>query len=60
MRQQRMSKQELKEEHKSNEGRPEVRQRIRQLQRRWPGAARARRCPRPTWSSSTPSITPWR
>jgi flagellar biosynthetic protein FlhB len=28
-----MSKQELKEEHKSNEGRPEVRQRIRQLQR---------------------------
>ncbi|MGO4377375.1 EscU/YscU/HrcU family type III secretion system export apparatus switch protein [Pseudoduganella sp. RAF53_2] len=31
--QQRMSKQELKEEHKSNEGRPEVRQRIRQLQR---------------------------
>ncbi|UGQ48954.1 EscU/YscU/HrcU family type III secretion system export apparatus switch protein [Massilia endophytica] len=32
-RQQRMSKQELKEEHKSSEGRPEVRQRIRQLQR---------------------------
>ena len=32
MRQQRMSKQELKEEHKNNEGRPEVRQRIRQLQ----------------------------
>jgi len=31
--QQRMSKQELKEEHKSNEGRPEVRARIRQLQR---------------------------
>jgi flagellar biosynthetic protein FlhB len=30
---QRMSKQELKEEHKSNEGRPEVKQRIRQLQR---------------------------
>lgn len=30
---QRMSKQDLKEEHKSNEGRPEVRQRIRQLQR---------------------------
>ncbi|MBB3120841.1 flagellar type III secretion system protein FlhB [Pseudoduganella violacea] len=30
---QRMSKQELKEEYKSNEGRPEVRQRIRQLQR---------------------------
>lgn len=29
---QRMSKQELKEEHKSNEGRPEVKQRIRQLQ----------------------------
>jgi flagellar biosynthetic protein FlhB len=29
---QRMSKQELKEEHKSTEGRPEVRQRIRQLQ----------------------------
>jgi flagellar biosynthetic protein FlhB len=29
---QRMSKQEVKEEHKSNEGRPEVRQRIRQLQ----------------------------
>ncbi len=30
---QRMSKQDLKEEFKSNEGRPEVRQRIRQLQR---------------------------
>ncbi len=29
---QRMSKQEIKEEHKSNEGRPEVKQRIRQLQ----------------------------
>ncbi|RJF96713.1 flagellar type III secretion system protein FlhB [Noviherbaspirillum cavernae] len=32
MRGQRMSKQDIKEEHKSNEGRPEVRQRIRQLQ----------------------------
>lgn len=32
-RQQRMSKQDLKEEHKTSEGRPEVRQRIRQLQR---------------------------
>jgi len=32
MRNQRMSKQDLKEEHKSNEGRPEVKQRIRQLQ----------------------------
>lgn len=31
-RNQRMSKQEVKEEHKSNEGRPEIRQRIRQLQ----------------------------
>ena len=30
---QRMTKQEVKEEHKSNEGRPEVKQRIRQLQR---------------------------
>lgn len=30
---QRMSKQEVKEEHKSNEGRPEVKQRVRQLQR---------------------------
>ncbi len=30
---QRMSKQEVKDEHKSSEGRPEVRQRIRQLQR---------------------------
>lgn len=29
---QRMSKQDMKEEHKSNEGRPEVKQRIRQLQ----------------------------
>ena len=29
---QRMSKQDLKEEHKSSEGRPEVRQRVRQLQ----------------------------
>jgi flagellar biosynthetic protein FlhB len=32
-RSQRMTKQEVREEHKSNEGRPEVRQRIRQLQR---------------------------
>ncbi|HMN43163.1 MAG TPA: flagellar type III secretion system protein FlhB [Povalibacter sp.] len=32
LRDQRMSKREVKEEHKSNEGRPEVRQRIRQLQ----------------------------
>ena len=32
MRNQRMSKQEVKEEHKSNEGKPEVKQRIRQLQ----------------------------
>jgi flagellar biosynthetic protein FlhB len=32
LRSQRMSKQDLKEEHKSNEGRPEVRQRIRRLQ----------------------------
>ncbi|MFZ6647556.1 EscU/YscU/HrcU family type III secretion system export apparatus switch protein [Undibacterium sp. TJN25] len=32
MRSQRMSKQEVKEEHKSNEGRPELKQRIRQLQ----------------------------
>jgi flagellar biosynthetic protein FlhB len=31
-RNQRMSKQDIKEEHKSTEGRPEVRQRIRQLQ----------------------------
>lgn len=33
LRGQRMSKQDMKEEHKSNEGRPEVKQRIRQLQR---------------------------
>lgn len=33
MRQQRMSKQEVKEEHKGNEGRPEVKQRMRQIQR---------------------------
>ncbi|WP_174873909.1 EscU/YscU/HrcU family type III secretion system export apparatus switch protein [Vogesella oryzae] len=32
---QRMSKQEVKEEHKSNEGRPEVKNRIRQLQRQF-------------------------
>lgn len=32
LKQQRMSKQEIKEEHKNTEGRPEVRQRIRQLQ----------------------------
>jgi flagellar biosynthetic protein FlhB len=32
MRNQRMSKQDLKEEHKSSEGRPEIKQRIRQLQ----------------------------
>lgn len=32
LREQRMSKQEVKEEYKSSEGRPEVRQRIRQLQ----------------------------
>lgn len=34
LREQRMSKRDLKEEHKSTEGRPEVRQRIRQLQHR--------------------------
>lgn len=33
MRGQRMSKQEVKEEHKNSEGRPEVKSRIRQLQR---------------------------
>lgn len=33
LRGQRMSKQEVKEEHKSNEGRPEVKNRIRQMQR---------------------------
>ncbi len=32
LREQRMSKREVKEEHKTTEGRPEVRQRIRQLQ----------------------------
>ena len=32
MREQRMSKREVKEEHKTSEGRPEVRQRIRQVQ----------------------------
>ena len=32
MRNQRMSKQDIKEEHKSSEGRPEIKQRIRQLQ----------------------------
>ncbi|GAB3185586.1 flagellar type III secretion system protein FlhB [Hydrogenophaga aquatica] len=32
LREQRMSKRDVKEEHKSSEGRPEVRQRIRQLQ----------------------------
>ncbi|MGV7206797.1 flagellar biosynthesis protein FlhB [Oxalobacteraceae bacterium A2-2] len=40
---QRMSKQDMKEEHKSNEGRPEVKSRIRQLQR-----ALARRSARKT------------
>lgn len=33
MRSQRMTKQDVKDEHKNSEGRPEVRQRIRQLQR---------------------------
>ena len=33
MRNQRMTKQEVKEEHKSNEGRPEIKSRMRQLQR---------------------------
>nr|WP_199067641.1 flagellar type III secretion system protein FlhB [Chromobacterium sp. ASV5] len=32
LRQQKMSKQDIKEEHKTSEGRPEVKQRIRQLQ----------------------------
>lgn len=32
LREQRMTKREVREEHKTNEGRPEVRQRIRQLQ----------------------------
>ncbi|HEY0942982.1 MAG TPA: flagellar type III secretion system protein FlhB [Steroidobacter sp.] len=34
LREQRMSKREVKEEHKQNEGRPEVRQRIRQIQQK--------------------------
>lgn len=34
LREQRMSKREVKEEHQSNEGRPEVRQRIRQIQQK--------------------------
>jgi flagellar biosynthetic protein FlhB len=34
MREQRMSKREVKEEHQHNEGRPEVRQRIRQIQQK--------------------------
>src|SRR5690606_13841831 len=33
LREQRMSKRDLKEEHKQNEGRPEVKQRMRQLRR---------------------------
>ena len=33
LRKQRMSKQDLKDEHKSNEGRPEIKQRMKQLQR---------------------------
>jgi len=33
LRDQRMSKQDMKDEHKSNEGRPEIKNRIRQLQR---------------------------
>ncbi|MTV40821.1 EscU/YscU/HrcU family type III secretion system export apparatus switch protein [Duganella radicis] len=46
-RNQRMSKQDLKEEHKSTEGRPEVKSRIRQLQR-----ALARRSARKTVPSA--------
>jgi flagellar biosynthetic protein FlhB len=34
LREQRMTKREVKEEHQSNEGRPEVRQRIRQIQQK--------------------------
>ena len=34
LREQRMSKRDLKDEHKQNEGRPEVKQRMRQLRRR--------------------------
>lgn len=34
MREQRMTKREVKEEHQNNEGRPEVRQRIRQIQQK--------------------------
>lgn len=34
LREQRMSKREVKEEHQNNEGRPEVRQRIRQIQQK--------------------------
>jgi len=34
MREQRMTKREVKEEHKSNEGRPEIKQRIRQIQQK--------------------------
>jgi flagellar biosynthetic protein FlhB len=34
MREQRMSKREVKEEHKTSEGRPEIKQRIRQIQQK--------------------------
>ncbi|RRW88795.1 flagellar type III secretion system protein FlhB [Pandoraea apista] len=46
MRGQRMSKQQVKDEHKNSEGRPEVRSRIRQLQRQAAQRTLARTVPR--------------
>ncbi|MDR3397221.1 MAG: flagellar type III secretion system protein FlhB [Pandoraea sp.] len=45
MRDQRMTKQEVKNEHKQTEGRPEVKQRIRQIQRRMAERSLRRKVP---------------
>ena len=55
-----MTKQEVRDEHKDQEGRPEVKQRIRQLQREMSQRRMMAGSPTPMWSSPTRPTTPWR
>ena len=44
-----MTKQELKEEYKNQEGKPEVKARVRRLQRQLAMGQIAKWCRKPTW-----------
>ena len=58
-RQLRMSKQEIKEEFKQIEGDPQVKGRIKEIQRKMAQSRMMQRCPRPTWWCETPPTLPW-